>query len=176
METWDFQLCLKSCNLASWTTKWQNFPTRDQPPICPPTHPPLGQNWTVTVWGVYRNYFFWSDMCLKVVYVWIVFGRCLEGVLTVSWMCFYGGLKVCWKCLKSVLNVSWRGFEEVWMLSERFLKVVWNVFWNVSWQCLESVWKASSWYMWSQNRSSDQVKSGQVNSGQLGQVKSGQFN
>ena len=20
--TWEFQLCLKSCNLASWTTKW----------------------------------------------------------------------------------------------------------------------------------------------------------
>ena len=22
--TWEFQLCLKSCNIASWTTKWHN--------------------------------------------------------------------------------------------------------------------------------------------------------
>ena len=23
--TWEFQLCSKSCNLASWTTKWQDY-------------------------------------------------------------------------------------------------------------------------------------------------------
>ena len=25
--TWEFQLCLKSCNLASWTTKWHDYAT-----------------------------------------------------------------------------------------------------------------------------------------------------
>ena len=31
--TWEFQLCLKSCNLASWTTKWHDYATGT-------THPP----------------------------------------------------------------------------------------------------------------------------------------
>ena len=33
--TWEFQLCLKSCNLASWTTKWHDYVPVDHPP----THP-----------------------------------------------------------------------------------------------------------------------------------------
>ena len=31
--TWEFQLCLKSCKLASWTTKWHDSATGT-------THPP----------------------------------------------------------------------------------------------------------------------------------------
>ena len=43
--TWEFQLCLKSCNLASWTTKWHYFPTGIHPPHRlrnQPTHHPTG--------------------------------------------------------------------------------------------------------------------------------------
>ena len=30
--TWEFQLGLKSCNLASWATKWHNYVPVDPPP------------------------------------------------------------------------------------------------------------------------------------------------
>ena len=33
--TWEFQLCLKSCNLASWTTKWHYYVGVSHPPTTP---------------------------------------------------------------------------------------------------------------------------------------------
>ena len=39
--TWEFQPCLKCCNLASWTTKWhESAMGTSHPPTQPPTQPP----------------------------------------------------------------------------------------------------------------------------------------
>jgi len=37
-QTWEFQLCLKSCNLASWTKEWHYYVGVSHPPTNPPTH------------------------------------------------------------------------------------------------------------------------------------------
>ena len=67
--TWEFQPCLKSCNLESWTTKWHDF----KPDYHPTTHQQLSQNCYLkelnTLWLSNRSF----DSVCK------VFGRCLEG-------------------------------------------------------------------------------------------------
>ena len=55
--TWEFQPCLKSCNLASWTTKWHDYAMGTG-------HPP-------------RPSWKWN---LHIIQVWRVPKRCLEGV------------------------------------------------------------------------------------------------
>ena len=90
--TWEFQICLKSCNLASWATKWHDYVPVDHPPhrlrnqpthhIDSATDPPttrrvtwnlatssyLGRWNMLVVLGVSRGY---------LEGVWWVSGRCL---------------------------------------------------------------------------------------------------
>ena len=62
-------------------------------------------------------------MCLEGVYVWIVSGRCPEGVLTVSGMCF----EVSEKCLEGILKGFGRGLNGIWKVSESCQKGVLKV-------------------------------------------------
>ena len=76
--TWEFPPCLKSCNLASWTTKWHDYARGTSRP---PTHPPapaLVENPTVMQ---YRRLEFGG--C----------GGCLIGVCKVQRGCLEGTKK-----------------------------------------------------------------------------------
>ena len=92
---WEFQPCLKSCNLASWTTKWHDYARGTSRPTTHPPTPALVENLTFMQ---YRRLEFGG--CLKG--VWTMSKMCLEGVWLLSAMYREGVWRVLRRCLTSL--------------------------------------------------------------------------
>ena len=103
--TWEFQPCLKSCNLASWTTKWYDF----QPDYQPPNHQPLGQ----------KSYLKEPNTFL------MANSWCLAGVLKVSRGCLECLGKVSEECMQNkdgvqtILGQCLYGKQRMFQLEDR---------------------------------------------------------